>query len=225
VRPAGGLVIAFVGIDGSGKSTLVKEVCKWLQWKIDVYPIYFGSGDGKSTFYRYPLKKIFKFIKKRPAVHYEVVRKKGLFVRSVWALTLALEKKRTFRNLWRARCRGLLVICDRYPQNQIDGINDGPLLSDWFLTNNPVKRAVAKWEIGVYSLADIYHPDIVFMLNPSPEAAYARKPEAPLAAIKRKSMLLQQINYHKHTGVYKVNTERPMSESLLEIKRIIAKNL
>jgi len=39
---SGGLVIAFIGVDGSGKSTLVNEVNQWLSWKLDVKQVYMG---------------------------------------------------------------------------------------------------------------------------------------------------------------------------------------
>jgi ABC-type hemin transport system ATPase subunit len=45
-HPAGGRIIAFLGPDGSGKSTLVQEIRRWLAWKLDIYPLYFGSGAG-----------------------------------------------------------------------------------------------------------------------------------------------------------------------------------
>ena len=45
-RPAaGGLVVALVGVDGSGKSTLLSALTHWLGAKVDVLPVYFGTGD------------------------------------------------------------------------------------------------------------------------------------------------------------------------------------
>ena len=56
VSPRGGIVVALVGSDGSGKSTLTRTLQSWLGWKLDVMPIYFGSGDGPAAFYRAPLR-------------------------------------------------------------------------------------------------------------------------------------------------------------------------
>jgi len=53
--PIGGTVIAFVGCDGAGKSTVLAEMRRWLGWKLDVYGIYFGSGDGPASALRQPL--------------------------------------------------------------------------------------------------------------------------------------------------------------------------
>src|SRR5207245_5117378 len=54
--PQGGAVIAFVGADGSGKSTLVRELAAWLSPKVDVVHLYFGSGDGPASLPRQPLR-------------------------------------------------------------------------------------------------------------------------------------------------------------------------
>ena len=40
-----GVLIAFLGQDGAGKSTVTAEVNKWLRWKLDVRKYYMGSGD------------------------------------------------------------------------------------------------------------------------------------------------------------------------------------
>ncbi|HXE58330.1 MAG TPA: hypothetical protein VNK43_10040, partial [Gemmatimonadales bacterium] len=44
--PRGGLIVVFVGCDGSGKSTVTREITRWLSWKLDVAQLYFGSGNG-----------------------------------------------------------------------------------------------------------------------------------------------------------------------------------
>ncbi|MHC5210579.1 MAG: nucleoside/nucleotide kinase family protein [Planctomycetota bacterium] len=55
-HPAGGRIFALLGADGSGKSTVARDLRRWLAWKLDVYPVYFGSGDGPSSLLRWPLK-------------------------------------------------------------------------------------------------------------------------------------------------------------------------
>ena len=56
VHTAGGCVIALLGMDGAGKSTANAEIRRWLSWKLDTYPVYFGSGDGSASLLRLPLK-------------------------------------------------------------------------------------------------------------------------------------------------------------------------
>lgn len=42
-----GLIVAFIGLDGSGKSTVTKEIRKWLNPKFECKRFYMGSGDGR----------------------------------------------------------------------------------------------------------------------------------------------------------------------------------
>ena len=51
--------------------------------------------------------------------------------KAVWALTLANEKSRKLRKIMKARTRGMVVICDRWPQMQFPGELDGPRLTHW----------------------------------------------------------------------------------------------
>ena len=37
-----GIAIAFIGADGSGKSTIVNDITKWIKWKLEVKQIYMG---------------------------------------------------------------------------------------------------------------------------------------------------------------------------------------
>ena len=63
ISPRGGTVIVIVGSDGSGKSTLSRTLQSWLGWKLDVMPIYFGSGDGHAAFYRQPLRLAHRYLR------------------------------------------------------------------------------------------------------------------------------------------------------------------
>ena len=54
--PGGGCVIAIVGVDGSGKTTVAATVRAWLGAEVNVVPIYFGTGDGKPSALLWPFK-------------------------------------------------------------------------------------------------------------------------------------------------------------------------
>ena len=54
--PGGGCMVAIVGVDGSGKSTSLAAMRAWLGSKIDVVPIYFGTGDGRPSLLFRPFK-------------------------------------------------------------------------------------------------------------------------------------------------------------------------
>ena len=75
------------------------------------------------------------------------------FPRAVWALVLAREKAGRLRAAERARQRGLAVVCDRFPQSQVLGFNDGPLLTPWLESPSALRRRLARYELGVYQSA------------------------------------------------------------------------
>ena len=52
----GGCVVAMLGVDGSGKSTVVGSLRSWLGAELDVMPMYFGTGDGRPSLLLLPFK-------------------------------------------------------------------------------------------------------------------------------------------------------------------------
>ena len=96
--------------------------------------------------------------------------------KAIWALTLANEKSRKLRHVMRARTRGMVVICDRWPQMQFPGELDGPRLTHWS-TGNSVQRRLAAYELRPYELARRFPPDIVIRLDVDVDTAAQRRPE------------------------------------------------
>lgn len=231
--PEGGKIIVFIGVDGSGKSTFMKEIESWLKWKLDVCTFYFGSGDGKSSMLRMPLVKVTKIIKKNKPMnnnndtYNEVVsnktKKMSIYkvYKILWAITLAYEKKKKLQSIWKAKSKGLYIICDRYPQSDILGYNDGPLLYKWLSDRNIIKRNLSKWEYNIYKLASDITPDIVIRLNVSDEIAFKRKPDTPIKMIRKKIEAVNSIKFNSNTLVYDINTEGEVKTSLNKIKKIV----
>lgn len=244
-----GIEIAFIGIDGSGKSTYVQEISEWISWKADIYPVYFGSGDGRSSLLRYPLKKLNQLRsrlnhKRRsnererctkadsqfntPQTDLQDDEKSGRIgiAKTLWALTLAREKKKKRRQSKRARNKGLIVIMDRYPQAQVPGHNDGPLLQRWNKSESRILQWLSKWEKSVYEQLHETPPDIIIKLQTSPNTAKQRKPETPLQELKKKANTIEQIEYSdQECTTVVVDTERDMDTVIRDIKNIIWENL
>lgn len=223
----GGLIIAFAGVDGAGKSTLIKEVNKWLTWKIDTYNIYFGSGDGSSSLIRKPLRMVAKLrVKKRgnslniTEKDAEKKKKKLKWAKAIWAVTLAAEKKKKFKDMLKARSQGMIVLTDRYPQDQIKGFNDGPLLSDWESSTNPIKRKLYRYEREIYNLSNIFQPDIFFKLTISEELSAKRKNDTPLYMIRKKINAIETISFPQSKEII-IDSSGTVEDSSLSLKRAI----
>jgi len=233
--PRGGVLVAFMGPDGAGKSRLANQIASWLRWKLDARVSYFGSGDGPSSLARWPLKLGLSMAQALgvwapgrrgsagpngddPGARSPGGAREPGFARAVWALVLALEKRQTLRRAWRARSRGITVVCDRYPQNQVMGFNDGPLLHGWSRSASGLRRALARWESAPYRWADAHPPRLVIKLHVSPEVAVVRKPGMRAEEIQRRIGALVSLRYATGTRVVDLDADRPWEAVLLDCK-------
>lgn len=236
VDPAGGLVIAILGADGSGKSTLTRALSDWLSWKLDVYRVYHGSGSGSSSWLRWPMVIVLRlrnaFTGRRSrsggagAASQPQQRGRMRAARAAWGLALAWEKRGKLRRTWRARNRGLLVVTDRYPQDQVTGINDGPLLSHWSERRNPLLRWLAAWERTPYRWATYLPPDLVIKLEVDPRVAFERKAEdgMGLAQVARRVETVASLRYAPERTA-QIDVNRPLPEVVLDVKRAVWERL
>lgn len=241
----GGLIIAFVGVDGAGKSTVSNEITKWIRLgKIECRRFYMGTGDGKTTFLNSLVKKVVRLKDKgngkvkqgldSPVIHSS--RNKGaisLFKTPYSFLKKAVKiyqissvqsnnKKKIIR-MNRYRLNGGISVLDRWPQIEIPGQNDGPkvkMFEDRFTDKWYIKRRIEKEKSNLGIVKEI-KPDLVFRLNISIDTCMNRKPEhINRKGFENKLYELNQLNF-QGAKVIEVNAELPYDEELLEIKRIL----
>jgi hypothetical protein len=230
---SGGVVVAFVGADGSGKSTVTREVRRCFAEKIDVLPVYFGSGDGTAMPMRGLLRRAKSLVRKSPSSRSAspgfdgaaaaagaggIGSGFGALYRVCWALLLAHEKSVKLREAWRASSNGLLVIADRYPQAEVMGSTDGPLLAEWRDHPSRLRRAVARWEARPYEWARAQPPDLVIRLRVSGEAAFARKPEYDLSWSTKRVAIIDSLTFGG-ACVVDIDAEQPLPEVLSDAYR------
>lgn len=289
VSPRGGLIVALIGADGSGKSTIVGEITRWLSWKTDVLPIYFGSGSGQVSLLRRPLR-IYQVIRthshpagvppanglaangssasvpsangssaivppangppanrslasgspasgppqfeenltESPALVERPVPRPGARFRwarqvwrGLWAWSIYREKRSRLRRARRARGQGRIVICDRYPQSQVMGFTDGPLLSDWVEHRHWIPRTLARREAAVYRKAANYPPDLVLRLVAPTEVAWQRKPERSLAALERRVQAIRALRFPPRTRIVEIDAAQPLDRVILAVKAAV----
>jgi len=221
-----GKIIVFVGCDGSGKSTVSKDIFKWLSWKFSPVFVYFGSGQGSISLLRLPihvLSKVF-YRKQRGKIVLDVYsNKKKLSLKKfgvlLWAVTLALEKKQKLKRVLKARKKGMIVICDRYPQKKVKHLNDGPLLVDWLKSKNNLIRSIARWEYNSYGLAEKNPPDIVVKLNVSSNVVLKRKNDIGEAEIKSKIKMINGLSFSCKT--VNINADLPLKKVILKSRQAV----
>ena len=187
--PRGGAIIAVIGSDGSGKSTLTGDLLKWLRFKLDVYPVYMGSGDGGSgpfDWLRRTIKASVKPLRRAPADRPSQKPEAkpethGFLSRLVelHQLPLMRHKIKLLRLSRRLTARGSLIVADRYPQSQVNGISDGPKLQDGRGFDWAARR-----ELPMYEEAARLGPDLLIKLLVDPQTAHRRKPDHDPATIR-----------------------------------------
>ena len=224
----GGMLVAVVGSDGSGKSTLARHLRTSLSPKLDVMYTYLGSGDGPSSLIRWPMKVVHRQLN-RARRGREASRLKGLpdpdsieTAKVLWSLALANEKSRKLRRAMLGRSRGLIVICDRYPQTQFPGQNDGPLLWRWLSSPSPIRRALAAYEARPYRLASRFAPDLIVRLNIDEATALVRRPELDAAYLRKRIELVSVLSFEESLfGVVEIDATQPEHVVLTEATRAI----
>jgi thymidylate kinase len=224
--PGGGCMVALMGVDGSGKSTSVATMRAWLGTKVDVVPIYFGTGDGRPSLLLWPFKLTMPMIRRtlkskpRVASHGKASGPAPGLLYSlllmVWAMAVAVDKRKKLAAAGRGTNRGSIVLTDRYPQSQIIGFNDGPLLSR--LTKVP--RWLRRFEGASYDLARRLPPDLVIKLVVTPETAARREPEMDPAVIRQRIAALQRLELPA-ARVVCVDAEQPLAEVIRAVKHEI----
>lgn len=224
VSPSGGCVVVFLGSDGAGKSTTIKNVQREFGKKIDVKTVYLGSGDGSSSLFRKPMKWVAKKIggkglgQKLEKENYKKNTKSSVkaklysCAKIIWAITLAQEKKKKLKIITRSRNNGMLVLVDRYPQTEIMGYNDGPLLSKFLLKGHGILYLIAKRELDIYKSAYMNKPDLTFKLVIPSELAIARKPEMTIAEIEDKKNAVMKM--HPCDRIVNIDTSVDIKKSL-----------
>lgn len=233
IVPRGGLLIALIGADGAGKSTLARELEQWLSWKLDVVCMYGGSGVGSASMPRRLLKRAAAIAKsarrRRSHGHHGETphaptgpRERGWAERVAhlaWALSLARERRRRADVARRARNAGVIVVFDRLPQRQFAGLNDGPRLEHWLHARHPVPRAAARYERATFSTVGRCPPDLVIRLRLSLEEAHHRKPDTPIDRLRRKLDIVPRLQFSPPSRVVDIDASQPLSTVLLEAKR------
>ena len=115
----------------------------------------------------------------------------------------------------------MIVVCDRFPQNQMMGCMDGPLLSEWRESRSRIVRALARWERAPYDWAEAHPPDLVIRLDVAPEVASQRKPDMDLAEIRKRDRISRLLRYQPQTWVVPVDASVALEEVVRRVKALV----
>lgn len=184
-------LIAVIGCDGSGKSTVSAHVLAFVRSHGPATAAHLGkqSGNIGRALARLPLVgEWFGRAIKRKAEQVRDHRSKsktpGVFPALVIGV-FTLRRVLRFRRMLTQRRRGLIVVADRYPQMEAQGAYDCPGLSV-SARGSRLVRWLAHCEHAAFAWMTSYRPDLVIRLNVDLDIACARKPDHRRDNLERK---------------------------------------
>ena len=236
-RPhAGGCLIAVIGSDGAGKSSVTNELYSWLRWKIDSQRLYLGIHYDKARPHTRLLGRFARSTTSRgsggpstprPAdtaassrsprgVLGQIAKDLGV---GLLGVSVAGERQRKVMHAKALRREGAVLVTDRYPQTQIRGFYDGPRI---------VRKASATWirdhfakvEDARFDAMTAVTPDLVLKLQVPTEVALERRPESDPAAIAQKVEATEALEF-PGAQVYTIDATQPLDQVILMAKRIV----
>jgi hypothetical protein len=221
------LVFAFIGPDGSGKTTIVRSVREWLSWRLEVQSYYMGSSE--PSIRTMILKRLFKIFRFWVVVWGHFFGSKSIFKRlfnipsqlfnCLRFISEALDRYGRYSKGKSSSEGGVIVLYDRFPLEafrQYQPIMDGSQISyryqgkHWFLT-----RILSEIEERIYQ--GISPANHIFILHVSPNLSKIRKPDHKLDMIELKKLAIEQISDDR-LNLIDIDSSIPLEDMLLQVK-------
>ncbi|WP_420877958.1 hypothetical protein [Rosenbergiella australiborealis] len=210
-------MVAIVGCDGSGKSTITADLIKEMQKIRQTERRYLGliSGEDGDKIKKLPI--IGVWLERRLAKKSEKTQSMRSEAPPLWAAVImyALSCWRA-SNFHKAKAlaeSGVLVIADRYPQAEISGFHyDGPgigveRVKGWLL------KEMASKEVIIYQKLANYCPELIIRLDIDVDTAFARKPDHSYQELSDKIGVMSQLKYNGAT-ILDLDSRKPYDEVL-----------
>ncbi len=207
----GGISIAFVGADGSGKSSLVKKTEEWLSWKLDVKVIYSGFKP-KSLCSRI----ILKLITISGKIPINLMQKRFRFLLISLYYYSVHRHLQTERNRgYKAMASGSVVIYDRFPLVELDGIMDWRLPEMNYGRLNKYLHTKCEKMLHAAPL-----PDMVIFLDVDETNAIKRKSDHDRAVISQKIRNTRRA-LESNPNILTIETNSTLETAVLAVKKAI----
>ena len=224
---SGGLLMAIVGGDGAGKTTVVNEVYKWLSSDFNVH--IFHMGKPKWSLFTVLIRgglKIGSLLGFYPFMRSEIRYTKDpnllVFPGYPWLIReicTARDRFITYKKARRLATNGKLVILDRFPLSQIKFM-DGPQVAR--MTASIPKTRLVKFlinlELSFYQ--KIALPDLIILLRADPDIAVQRKIDEVDHEVRSRSTEVWEIDWAE-TPVIVVNANNSKEEVLGDVKELL----
>lgn len=195
-------VIAIVGCDGAGKSTLAADLSAALSADLPVTSVYLGQDSGNilKAIVAIPLVGglIGRFlVRKSQKAHAD--KDKSSAPDAITAIAIYLLsrwRRHKFAGMRKLHDSGQVIIADRYPQAEVPGFyfdGRGLIASEG---SNAFLRALASQEQRLYDEMASYVPALIIRLHIDADTAHKRKPDHKLAMLREKTRVIPTLHFN-----------------------------
>lgn len=217
-------LIAVVGCDGSGKSTITQLLQKWLADYHPTVTCHLGkqSGNIGRALAQIPLvgARMERTIQAKAKTAQTSAGPSPLTAVGIYAFTM--RRVRRFRRMMKLREAGQLIIADRFPQIEIPGPMDGPGLGA--AKNSGLQGWLARRERRQFESMIAHQPDLILRLNVSLDVAFARKPDHVRASLARKIDDLSSLCFDG-APIVEINADAPLEQVIAHAKAAVSEML
>jgi hypothetical protein len=214
-------LLAIIGSDGAGKTTLATYLCAALEERGVAYS-YLGLGSGTMGLKIQAWPFIGPILARVLTAKARQARTSGQRIPGPFtALTIfgfARVRMHRFKKMQAMREHAGAVVTDRYPQVEFPGIYDGPGLSA-ARPSGLFTAWLAKRELKLYqSMANVL-PTLIIRLNIDAQTAHARKPDHDLALLRQKTAITPRLCF-SGARIVEIDATLPLREVQAQCLRI-----
>jgi thymidylate kinase len=228
---SGGMLIAIIGGDGSGKTTAVNDLRQKLSEEFDVIKVHMGkpSWSWTTIIIRAILKLgrslgLYPFIKEGTEPSLDT--NSPSFPGYPWLIREVCTARDRYLDYMRARrfaANGGLVICDRFPLPQIK-IMDGPQVErvTCGIKTNGLIKFLAAIEDRYYQ--QIMAPDLLIILRVDPEICVKRKTDETSDSVRSRGQEIWNLNWCG-TPAHLIDASHSKSQVSSDVLNLVWSNL
>lgn len=227
-------VIAFVGCDGAGKTTVSDAILAWMRESRHTESCHLGIQSKALGEKLVGLPLVGGVLKRLIATNTPETVPPGEATRrpvkapstlaAAAIFLLSVRRWRRYQKMMALRRQGVAVIADRFPQIAVAKMKvDGPGLSD-MPHRNALVRCLARCERLLYCYMVSYRPDVVIRLNVDLETAYRRKPDHRYISLATKIALVPQLEY-QGSPIIDLDSTQPLEDVIAQAKHAISTRL